>query len=117
MPAAALRAIHGQALRVWDAARARSRVGRLRDPATGAVYGALTPREALGSGWLEVGPRSYGTFTVHAGAGDRTRVRMGAYCSVALDAEYFLGGNHRPDWVSTFPFRVLLGLPGAYDDG
>lgn len=28
-----------------------------------------------------------------------------------------MGGNHRPDWVSTYPFRFMLDLPGALEDG
>ncbi len=27
------------------------------------------------------------------------------------------GGNHRIDWVTTFPFRAVYGLEGAYADG
>ena len=28
-----------------------------------------------------------------------------------------MGRNHRPDWVSTYPFRFMLDLPGALEDG
>ena len=32
------------------------------------------------------------------------KVKMGKYCSVAGDVKVFLGGNHRVDWITTFPF-------------
>lgn len=43
------------------------------------------------------------------------RLRLGSYCSLAA-CEFFLAGNHRADWVSTFPFRGVYGLPGAGRD-
>jgi acetyltransferase-like isoleucine patch superfamily enzyme len=31
-------------------------------------------------------------------------LRFGSFCSVAAGLVVFLGGNHRTEWVSTFPF-------------
>jgi len=31
-------------------------------------------------------------------------LRFGSFCSVGAGLVVFLGGNHRTDWVSTFPF-------------
>jgi len=36
-----------------------------------------------------------------------SRLEIGAYCSIADDVKIFLGGEHRPDWVTTYPFNVL----------
>ena len=54
-----------------------------------------------------VGRFSYGTNHVcvhyadpHAGA----VVRFGAFCSVATGVTVWCGGNHRTDWVTTYPF-------------
>lgn len=33
-----------------------------------------------------------------------TKLKIGNYCSIARNVEIFLGGSHRMDWVSTFPF-------------
>lgn len=33
---------------------------------------------------------------------------IGAFCSIAKNVEIFLGGNHRMDWVSTYPFAKFL---------
>ena len=32
------------------------------------------------------------------------KVKLGKFCSVAIDVKVFLGGNHRSDWITTFPF-------------
>jgi len=31
---------------------------------------------------------------------------VGKYCSIGLGSKFFLGGNHRHDWVTTYPFHV-----------
>ena len=44
-------------------------------------------------------------------------VTIGGYGAIAANVEFVVGGNHRVDWVSTFAFRHVLGLPGAATDG
>lgn len=34
-------------------------------------------------------------------------LKIGAYCSLAFGVTIILGGNHRTDWVTTYPFPVL----------
>ena len=34
-------------------------------------------------------------------------LEIGNYCSFAADVKIFLGGEHRTDWVSTYPFNAL----------
>jgi chloramphenicol O-acetyltransferase type B len=34
-------------------------------------------------------------------------LRIGSFCSIAEGVKIFLGGEHRIDWVTTFPFSVL----------
>jgi acetyltransferase-like isoleucine patch superfamily enzyme len=36
--------------------------------------------------------------------GEGADVKIGAFCSIADNVEIFLGGNHRTDWVTTYPF-------------
>jgi acetyltransferase-like isoleucine patch superfamily enzyme len=50
-------------------------------------------------------------------AGDSATVRIGSFVSIADDVEFIPGGNHRVDWVSTYPFRYIFGLPGSLEDG
>jgi acetyltransferase-like isoleucine patch superfamily enzyme len=66
---------------------------------------------------LHLGRHSYGTPTVPTYPGDPTNVHVGAFCSIAEDVVLGEGGEHRTDWISTFPFRAILELPGAYADG
>lgn len=36
--------------------------------------------------------------------GEGSQVQIGAFCSIADRVQLFLGGNHRTDWVTTYPF-------------
>lgn len=38
--------------------------------------------------------------------GESTKLVIGSFCSIAR-ATVFLGGNHRTDWVTTFPFPAF----------
>ncbi len=43
-----------------------------------------------------------------------SKLTIGRFCSIADRVEILLGGNHRIDWVTTYPFPALPGLwPGA----
>ena len=48
------------------------------------------------------------------------KLTIGRYCSIADRVEILLGGDHRTDWVSTYPFAAMSGLwpdvdaPGDY---
>ena len=33
---------------------------------------------------------------------------IGAFCSIADNVQIFLGGNHRTDWITTFPFGHIF---------
>jgi chloramphenicol O-acetyltransferase type B len=111
----------GQALRMLRRAyrRMRNSIGDAgaTDPVTGELFGALASREAVDSGRVTIGRHTHGSFVVNAGRGDRGRVHIGAYCSIAKGVEFTVGGNHRADWVSIYPFRVMWGLPDAWVDG
>lgn len=39
--------------------------------------------------------------------GEGSKLTIGSFCSIAADVQIFLGGEHRTDWASTFPFNVL----------
>ena len=54
-----------------------------------------------------IGRASYGDLTIAAYPGDADLV-MGAYCSVAAKVTVLLGGEHRTDWVTTYPFSAIL---------
>lgn len=63
----------------------------------------------------EIGEFSYGHPKVRFSE-TGAKLRMGRYCSIADKVEILLGGNHRPDWVTTYPFTALPDLwPSARD--
>lgn len=54
----------------------------------------------------EIGRFTYGDpqiLTWNEGA----TLKIGAFCSIAAGVKIFLGGEHRTDWVTTYPFNVL----------
>ena len=44
-------------------------------------------------------------------------VTVGKYSSICGGTRILVGGEHHPEWVSTYPFRIVKGLPGRYEDG
>ena len=40
--------------------------------------------------------------------GESAKFLIGRYCSIAGNIQIFLGGNHRYDWITTFPFGHLF---------
>jgi len=55
------------------------------------------------TGTVSIGVHTYGKPTVYAWD-DKTKLTIGKYCSIAENVTFLLGGNHRVDWISTFPF-------------
>jgi acetyltransferase-like isoleucine patch superfamily enzyme len=74
-------------------------------------------RMAYDSNLLTMGRASYGEPRISISAGEEERVRAGSFVSIGLDVLFLDGGNHRADWVTTYPLRACLDLPGAYEDG
>lgn len=55
----------------------------------------------------EFGVGTYGLPKVHDW-NEGTTLKIGNFCSIAAGVEIFLGGNHRHDWITTFPFPALF---------
>ena len=66
----------------------------------------MTLAPAIEAGIARVGISSYG-IPVLRFAGFGTRFVCCNYCSFADNVIIFLGGNHRADWVSTFPIPAF----------
>ena len=56
-----------------------------------------------------IGAYSYGRPKVRFPESGRN-LTIGRYCSIADKVEILLGGDHRLDWVSTYPFAAMGGL-------
>mgnify|MGYP001250008780 CR=1 FL=1 len=82
-------------------AKLRRLAGKVRRNLRGGppMLAECYPQHAIGRG-------SYGELTV-SDFGDGGRLFMGAYCSTARGSKVLLGGGHRTDWVTTYPFCVL----------
>lgn len=52
-----------------------------------------------------VGRGTYGSPRIRWSNG--ATLKVGNFCSIADNVTIFLGGNHRVDWISTYPFNVL----------
>ena len=64
-----------------------------------------------------MGNMSYYAPNVVKFKGDTGRVIIGNFASVAPDADFYVGGLHRVEWVSLYGLRAMLELPGAHEDG
>jgi chloramphenicol O-acetyltransferase type B len=71
---------------------------------------ATQPRAAMvGKSRVEIGRFTYGIETAEILQwGEGASLRIGAFCSIAQGLRVFLGGNHRIDWASTFPFGHIF---------
>lgn len=66
----------------------------------------LAVRALLGhSAKVNVGAFSYGVPAVRWW-GEDAGLTVGKFCSIAKNVSIFLGGNHRVDWITTYPFSV-----------
>lgn len=56
-------------------------------------------------GNFEVGKHTYGHEYVSVKQwGEGAKLTIGSFCSIADEITVFLGGNHRIDWATTYPF-------------
>lgn len=55
----------------------------------------------------EIGRGTYGSDLRILRRKDGATLKIGAFCSIAAGVQIFLGGEHRIDWVTTYPFNVL----------
>ena len=56
---------------------------------------------------VSVGDYSYGDFKVYTWD-NKTKLKIGKFCSIAEGVKILLGGEHRSDFVTTYPFNALL---------
>lgn len=54
-----------------------------------------------------IGRHSYGSPLIHF-ENSGARLHVGQFCSFAEGVQIFLGGEHRVDWITTYPFPALF---------
>ena len=60
-----------------------------------------------------LGKHSYGNPEV-LWWGEDVRLSIGSFCSIADGVTIILGGNHRDDWITTYPFSEFEDWPKAH---
>jgi len=60
-----------------------------------------------------IGEASYGMPIVHDNY-ESTSLKIGAYCSIASNVQIFLGGQHRSNWASNYPFPFFFEMDAKY---
>lgn len=65
---------------------------------------------------VSVGRYTYGNPEFYLWTAEE-RISIGHFCSIADNVKIFAGGEHRTDWVTTFPLRIAFSLEGANEDG
>jgi len=48
---------------------------------------------------------------------ENDRIEIGSFCSISSGVNIFGGGEHKSDWISTYPFRIVFNLASANADG
>ena len=56
---------------------------------------------------IEVGDFTYGKPIIHQWD-KTTRLRIGKFCSIGGNVHILLGGEHHTEWITTYPFNVLI---------
>lgn len=75
------------------------------------------PYARLDKNRVQIGDFTYGNPLIMTW-GEETKLTIGKFCSIGANVQIYLGGNHHTDWLTTYPFNVLLkdqypGIDGA----
>ena len=60
----------------------------------------------------EIGDWTYGNPIIKKWGND-TKLKIGRFCSIAVNVQFLLGGEHRIDWITTYPMNIMI--PEASD--
>ena len=56
---------------------------------------------------VTIGDFTYGQPLIHTW-GEDTKLKIGKFCSIGANVHIYMGVNHRVNWLTTYPFNVLL---------
>ena len=65
------------------------------------------PKSVWDSDCVQMGEFSYCNAEIRS-FGDGTKLIVGRFCSIAWGSTIVLGGDHRTDWCSTYPFNEII---------
>jgi acetyltransferase-like isoleucine patch superfamily enzyme len=96
--------------RVIEIFKRAGRVIRLLKETLPALYKLAGSKylwiELQRKGVVTVGEQTYGEPKVYSW-NNQTKLIIGKYCSIAEGVVFLLGGEHRMDWVTTYPFSAF----------
>lgn len=60
---------------------------------------------------ISVGKHTYGdgNIKIHS-LGEGSKISIGSFCSIASNCNIYLSGNHRIDWITTYPFPAFKNI-------
>ena len=71
-----------------------------------------TEMQIRNAGWIrqcaEVGDFTYATEPRIWSWGQDAKLYIGKFCSIGANVQFLLGGEHHTEWMTTYPFNVLL---------
>jgi len=101
-----------QRMKVWD--RIRLFQQKIKRKGLFSSKKPFYTKDILGDRY-KIGDHTYGNLRV-VSFGEGTSLTIGKYCSISRNVVIFLGGEHRTDWISTYPFPWIWeeakGIPG-----
>ena len=56
---------------------------------------------------VTIGDYTYGDFEIREWD-NKTKLKIGKFCSIASGVIFLLGGEHRSDFITTYPFNALI---------
>ena len=77
------------------------RVWRLRNS-----HNLTIAKNLFSSERVTVGEKTYGPIEVYTWGAKEEKLSIGSFVSIAENVKFYLGGNHRIDTLSTYPFKV-----------
>ena len=66
-----------------------------------------TYQDGYTNDFIKVGDFTYGVPVIKSW-NDETHLTIGKFCSIAENVTFMLGGEHKTNWVTTYPFNALM---------
>ena len=68
-----------------------------------SIYTREIMAEHVSKYGFEIGEYTYGAPVIRWW-GEDAKLTIGRFCSIAANVKIFLGGNHRSEWITSYPF-------------
>lgn len=57
---------------------------------------------------VNVGSKTYGKLNIYTFYGDKSKLSIGGYCSIADNVSFIVGGEHNTKCISTYPLKQFV---------